>query len=139
MKANWVHAALVAAFVIVMLVLFGFVLSIVYKISESGHPDDAVPPSTPEEIAKAREAWDAMYGPTGVEYVHTPQEIAAFECNRAVIHNHSWVGGEIIEVANMPSERDFFMREWYCQFCGVHCKGETLDYASKSLFFPWSV
>lgn len=76
------------------------------------------------------------YGPTGFVRVHTPEEILAFARNRNMIHDHSWLGGELISYTNMPGEPNYSEKEWYCQFCGVRCRGESIDYASKSPYVP---
>lgn len=73
------------------------------------------------------------YGPTGFVREYTDAQYAAFEANAMVIHVHSWLGGEIVQITNMPGEANLYEHEWFCQFCGVRCRGETLKYAAKSL------
>jgi hypothetical protein len=74
------------------------------------------------------------WGPTGFVRRYSAQQRAAFRKNRLKIHNHSWLGGEVLNVTDMgPDERDYYDREWYCQFCGALCQGESLDHASKTI------
>ena len=73
------------------------------------------------------------YGPTGFVREYTPEQVAAFAANVGVIHDHSWAGGEIIHVTNMPGEANYYNKQWYCQFCGVEIEGESLGYAASQV------
>lgn len=82
------------------------------------------------EVDKTDPRYRDTYGPTGFVREYADAQYDAFERNAGVIHEHSWLGGEIIHITHMPGEANYYECEWYCQFCGVRARGESQKYAT---------